>query len=329
MAIFNLFTAKTNKQLTYYGTATNLYSARDDLAATTVGDYAIFYGGVGSSSNSAIDAYNSSLTQSLSKAVGLKRVLAATTVANYAIFAGGYGVQGSEQDSCVIYDNSLTQYTTAVSLSQARHALAGGTLNNLAYFGGGNIGSGVVSRVDTLDTSLTRNIVASLTTGRDYLSAATVGNYILFGAGSNGSNNAAQGRDIYDIAGTHYTTPTFNDSYNGAATSIDEYAIFGSSYYTTAIDSSLTRTTLDAFERRYLTGAAIENYALFGGGSHKSSLTQESIVDVYDSNLTHNLTTSLSVGRYKLAATTVGNYVLFGGGYSSNGNTAVVDVYTI
>ena len=77
-------------ELEYYGTATALSTARRLLAATTVGDYALFGGGTTGSSSNVVDAYNASLTRSTPTALSTARYqLAATTVGDYALFGGG------------------------------------------------------------------------------------------------------------------------------------------------------------------------------------------------------------------------------------------------
>lgn len=78
-------------ELSYYGTITPLSQAREELAATTVGDYALFGGGYDLSLVSAVDAYTSALTRSTPTGLSLARSnLAATTVGDYALFGGGY-----------------------------------------------------------------------------------------------------------------------------------------------------------------------------------------------------------------------------------------------
>ena len=75
-------------ELTYYGTVTALSTARYNLAATSVGDYALFGGG--SSVTNVVDAYNSSLVRSTPTALSKSRMeLAATSVGDYALFGGG------------------------------------------------------------------------------------------------------------------------------------------------------------------------------------------------------------------------------------------------
>ena len=72
-------------------TPTVLNVVRGSLAATGVGSYALFGGGLGSSSSSTVDAYNTSLTRSTPTALRQARYsLVATTVGSYALFGGGY-----------------------------------------------------------------------------------------------------------------------------------------------------------------------------------------------------------------------------------------------
>ena len=114
-------------------TATPLSVARKDLAATTVGDYALFGGGRGSSNSSTVDAYNTSLTRTIPTPLSVARYyLAATSVGNYALFGGG-----SNQTTIDAYDASLTR-TTATPLSVGRGYLVATTVGDYALFGGGD-----------------------------------------------------------------------------------------------------------------------------------------------------------------------------------------------
>ena len=80
-------------ELSYYGIATSLSKARGDLAATSVGNYALFGGG---SDLSTVDAYDTSLTRTSPTALSEARsILAATSVGNYALFGGGFPSSGS------------------------------------------------------------------------------------------------------------------------------------------------------------------------------------------------------------------------------------------
>ena len=65
---------------------------RARFAATTIGEYALFAGGSGTTTTSikSVDAYNTSLIKSTPTDLSMGRArFAATTVGNYALFAGG------------------------------------------------------------------------------------------------------------------------------------------------------------------------------------------------------------------------------------------------
>jgi hypothetical protein len=71
-------------------TPTALSTARYNLAASTIGNYALFGGGSTGSSSKVVDAYDESLTRTTQTALSATRWgLAATTVGNYALFGGG------------------------------------------------------------------------------------------------------------------------------------------------------------------------------------------------------------------------------------------------
>ena len=197
---FNLPTFKVTN-------STALSRARSNLAATTVGNYALFGGGNSSvGSRSDIDAYDSDLTRSTPTALSKARsLLAATTVGNYALFGGG--VNSNVVDA---YDTSLTR-STPTELSQARNSLAATTVGNYALFGGG-YSSNVV---DAYDQNLTRSTPTVLNQARRYLAATTVGNYALFGGGENSGSyfNEVDAYDpYYNIQILPETKYNFNNS---------------------------------------------------------------------------------------------------------------------
>lgn len=127
------------KELVYYGTAEALSQGRHSLAATTVGNYALFGGGYGGSNSTVVDAYDESLTHTTPTALSQARSeLAATTVGGYALFGGGDS--GSKSTVVDAYDGSLTR-TTPTALSQARNKLAATAVGGYALFGGGQSSS--------------------------------------------------------------------------------------------------------------------------------------------------------------------------------------------
>lgn len=320
-------------------TPTELSEARPNLAATSVGNYALFGGGA--SARSTVDAYNTSLTRTTPTALSTgRRWLAATTVGDYALFGGGYS--SNYYATVDAYNTSLTR-TTPTELSIARCDLAATTVGNYALFGGGAAYyTSDTTKVDAYDNSLTRTTPTELSQGlRANLAAATVGNYALFGGGGRNATNATYYAtvDSYNTSLTR-TTPTVLSAGRTflAATTVGDYALFGGGYsyssgvgayyYATvdAYNTSLTRSTPTELSqaRSYLAATSVGNYALFGGG-YDENYVSSSTVDVYDTLLTRTISTSLSQARRQLAATEVGNYALFGGGYDYSN---VVDAYS-
>jgi hypothetical protein len=295
------------------GTSTSLSQARDYLAATTVGDYALFGGGLGINNgytavSAVVDACDANLTMRTRPTLSEARdSLAATTVGNYALFGGGSG-NGSVSLAVVdAYDTDLERTTTPPPLSEARYVLAATTVapaggSGYALFGGGYASQS--SAVDVYDSSLTKTTTTVLSEARSSLAATTVApaggsGYALFGGGHVVGGYSAV-VDVYDSSLTRITPTVLSQA-----------------------RSSLAATTV-AITR----GSNHQSvYALFGGG-YGNSNGIFAVVDVYDSNLTRTTTTALSEARYNLAATTLAptggsGYALFGGGYDS----AVVDVY--
>ena len=140
----------------YRVSATGLSAGRRLLAATTIGNHALFFGGEGQTTN-IVDAYDTSLTITTVTSLNAGRcMLAATTVGNYALFGGG-SYDDDFYDTIDAYDSSLTR-STATALSQARDGIAATTVGNYALFGGGSyyddhFDNIVSSAVDAYDTS--------------------------------------------------------------------------------------------------------------------------------------------------------------------------------
>ena len=320
--------------LEYYGIITPLSLVRESLAATTVGNYAIFAGGKESNvTTDAMDYYTNSLVKGTGDLRDAKSDLAATTVGDYAIFAGGY-VNPPDQGwnasySVDTYDSSLTRRTGTV-LSQRRAFLAATTVGNHALFGGGD------DSVDAYDISLTRSTLTALSVARGYLAATTVGDYAIFAGGNEIGSSYKDAVDAYDTSLTRSTPTVLSSARNQlAATTVGNYALFGggygSSYKNTvdAYDTSLTRSTPTVLSaaRNQLAATTVGNYAIFAGGYVGGSKYKDT-VDAYNISLTRSTPKVLSVARRRLAATTVGNYALFGGGYVGGSNYKdTVDAY--
>lgn len=330
-------------ELAYYGTVTAMNVERSELAATSVGDYALFGGGAGkySAVYTTLDYYDGSLTHST--ATGLansRRLLAATTIGSYGLFAGGCNGAGTTYYDVVdAYNESLTR-KTATALGLARYMLAGGSNSKYALFGGGFNSGTMVNTVDAYNTALTRSNVSGLSAPRRALAATFAGEYVLFGGGED--PDTLSNVDAYNTSLTRTTATELSEGRKDlAAIHIGGYALFAGGAYSTnvrdtvyAYDASLTRTTPTALSvaRKLLSAISIGEYAIFAGGRTANAAVsgnKSAVVDVYDKSLTRTTTTNLSVQRDCLAAASVGNYALFGGGCDGSTYYSNVDAYTI
>ena len=326
-------------ELAYYGTITPLSSARMNLAATNVGNHALFAGGQTSSSGwgmTVVDAYDTALTRtSPNVSIHESSNLAATHIGDYALFGGG-SITGSASDG--------STYMTAISASLTKTSqksignrgyLSATTVGNYALFGGGYHSSSPSSTVTSCNESLTIGNATALSAARRYLSATTVGNYALFGGGQpkSGYSNAV---DTYDTSLTKGTATALSESKRQlAATTVGNYALFGGGsaygYCSTvdAYDASLTRSTPTALseEKYWLTATSVGDYALFGGGGMSGDKVTTT-VDVYDKSLTKT-TMALGTARQALTATAIGNYALFGGGTTASSALNTVEAFTV
>lgn len=90
--------------------------ARHLLAATTVGDYALFGGGYSNGRSSTVDAYSTSLTRTTPTSLSVSRDdLAATTVGNYALFGGGQASSASYSTvDAYQYINTVKVYPNSI-----------------------------------------------------------------------------------------------------------------------------------------------------------------------------------------------------------------------
>ena len=317
------------KELSYYGTAENLTAEVGSLAATSVGDYALFAGGSpGTGARDDVNTYSSTLVKGTTTNLSEARYgLAATRVKAYALFAGGY--LSAYKTTVDAYNNILTKVSVSY-LTSKRAYLAATNVGDYALFAGGHSGS--ASRtVDTYTSSLAKGTATLLSDQTRDLAGTSVGDYALFAGGYDGSN-------CLDIVNT-YTSSLAKGTATKLSvarrylvgTSVGDYALFAGGYdgsnYLDAVDvysSSLVKgTATDISISRYgIAAAVVDGYALIGGGTNGVAMAT---VDVYDANLTKSVAKKLSIARANLAATNVGDYALFGGGDGS----AVVDVYQV
>lgn len=323
-----------------------------ELAATTIGDYALFAGGRSEHDNPSsyvggVVAYNKSLTQvSASSLSAARYALAATTIGNYALFGGGSG--GGGKTTVDAYDKSLTRTTPAI-LGEARAYLTATTVSgSYALFAGG-VSTSYSLTVDAYNTSLTRSTPTSLSKSRSNLAATNVGGYALFAGGcSGGYSNVLNTIDAYDASLTRTSPITLSSARTHlAATTVGDYALFagGSSgdrlnntdHGTSVVNAYNTSlTSVDApylsLTRYSFSAVTLDECAIFGPGC-RCTFTNwygtTTSYDTYDKYLTKNAKNITSDARFSYAASVIGNYAIFFGGcafsYPSNADEVTND----
>lgn len=156
------------------------------------------------------------------------------------------------------------------------------------------------------------------------LSAAGMTKYALFGGGRN--IRGSSGNDQYYVtAYDKNLTRSYPDNmFSGtfyAATSLPDKVVFGyGDDKVFSYDENLTKTIVsnDSGGRNYLAAASIGTAMLFGGGY--SGGQPSTIVDAYDSDLTHTTPTGLISRMMRLGAASNGAYAIFAGGSSDSGS---------
>lgn len=264
--------------------------------ATSVGQYAIIATNDLSSSfiNSVADSYviyDKSLTKisnNIGTTVEARTGKGVANVGNYALFAGGNLIRkfgaGGPVNTINAINSSLT--LSSITLSKAKRAVCGGKVGNYALFagglGGGSFNHSYYADVDAYNASLTRISVTAIDSGIDSVrcSASIGSSYVLFRVG--GGALPPFTINAYDASLTKRSVTVPNrESYEMAAASSENYAIFADKYYVVAYNDSLTCFMMAPLSDERSDGAAatIGNYVLFAGGISSSS--SKDIVDVY------------------------------------------------
>jgi len=170
-------------------TSSSLCKPRSYLAATTVGEYAIFAGGSFDRVNptgvpdATVDIYNGATGEWTCNFNGLsigRKSLAATSLSTKAFFAGGVDVNLALSKVVDIYDTSTGLWSTG-SLSVAREMLSAASVGTQVLFAGGlGAGNAPSSVVDIYDTSTGLWSTASLSSARYDIAAVTLGSDVFF-----------------------------------------------------------------------------------------------------------------------------------------------------
>lgn len=185
---------------------TGLATERSGIAATNIGDYAIFAGGYLDSSHNAlttVDAYSDSLVRTSpdTLTIGINAARA-THVGNYALIG-----TGNNNTKVQIYDTSLTKITSNLNFTAWRSGYSGSHVGNYAVFGGGYTNNSVyLDYMDIYDSSLTKMSVSdAFLSPRNSVAATHVGNYVLFGGGYNNS----AGVELRNVINAYYLDPVY------------------------------------------------------------------------------------------------------------------------
>lgn len=262
-----------NMDLTH-STAGDLTTRASNLAATVIGGYILFGGGLGGEFSALggtpkflgfVSAYDENLVRSMPADLSEARgSLAAATVGNHALFGGGSG-NTSTLNIVDAYNDDLSRSSPSSGLISPSSYLAAASNDSYVVFGGGS-----AVNVTAYNSALTRTLPVSLVEERKDLSAVRAGNYVLFAGGANGSKTCDT-VEAYDM----FLTRTLPEPLNSprkfmASTTLNGFAILSGSYEGTTgdiYDAYLVRTSLDNMQNYSSSAAApIGNYALLGGG---------------------------------------------------------------
>lgn len=326
-----------NKARLFYSSLPNITGiARSGLGATTVGNYALFAGGLisqnimGSSISKEVMAIDTSFVQSYPEVLSTTRnYVSAVTLGNYALIAS------QSSTTLDVYDSSLTKVSISVeNLSGATSSWypTVTTVGNYALFVSG-------SYADAYDLSLTKTKPSALSKSRIAMGATTVGNYALFAGGYSGSNDSFANVDAYNDSLTKKTVSNglTNARYLLGATTVGNYALFaggwnytnaGTVNYVESYNSSLAKRTVTELTggSSLLTSVTINGNALFAGGRTAqikigsiTTYNKTNRICRYDTSLTKKDDVYLSENKERLAGAVLGNYAIFLGGAIGTG----------
>lgn len=340
--------AVEKKVLSYYGAGTALSVARRYIAGASIGDYALFGGGVNGSSSSAsgsnaVDTYTSALVKGTATTLTHgKRLLKGISTEHHALFGGGAttGSVSTVQTSVDAYDENLVKTTGNLSVARLFWHDSVASVGEYAMFGtGAGASNTTVINVDIFNKDL---VLTTLYVDNwiYYSGGASFGEYALFSTYNSVTANVDK-VETYDknlVKGT--TSALSGRRVQLMSVGTPKHAIFAGggasgsiSETVDAYDKNLVRETAPALsQKRYIGAAAnLGEYAIIAGGGYADAEgSDSSIVDVYDGNLVRTRVHSLQGTRRLLAGATTGKYALFGGGQTGSAVAQkTVDVYEL
>lgn len=326
------------KQISYYGkTSSGITSGTYQLAGGSIGNYAVFAGGVTSSPINTVYSYNTSLSRGTPTGLSQARSqFVGSSNGTYLIFGGGVGYYYPDDiySSVDAYSTSLAKASSPSSLSSAKIGLASTPVGDYVLFAGGYGSSGYLNTVEAYNKTLQKTTPTyGLTYSVSDLAGASIGNYALFAGGQRGSSTYTSVINVYDTTLTRtnsFYASSSRSGLRGASTNNHVFFVGGHNKTSNlntvdAYDSSLVQVTptltLNSTSFYYLTvGVSTDDFAFFTS-DFESNYTE---IDVFNSSLIR-IDLDLNTTRHGAAGASVGNYILVAGG-DSNGS---VEAYQI
>ena len=317
--------------------------ARSLLSIASFSNLVFFAGGVRNSTffnlvnildltNGIWSVYSPGLSQA-------RASLVSTNVKSKVIFAGGITL--STYSSVIdIYDGIQLTWSTFI-LSTARTDLAASSINNLAFFAGGNNGS-YLSIVDMYNfSSNIWSVSNSLSVARSSLVGVSTGTglQVMFAGGYSAFNLETDIVDIYDAnpySNFWYTATLSQARVFLTSTNVGPLALFAGGYRNLTGESSRVdlydslanfwSTGSLSYARHFISAASSGCKAIFAGGFNGYS--NSTVIDIYDTlRKSWSSISALSIARFKLTSITVGNLAIFAGGIDSSGSESPVIEY--
>ncbi|HEX6890268.1 MAG TPA: kelch repeat-containing protein [Chryseolinea sp.] len=259
---------------------------RKNLAATSVGNKALFAGGNNQKNVNftTVDIYDYLTGQWTTHVLSqFRHALGATSFGTKAFFAAGVG-PGLLATVDVYDDSKATNQWSSFSLATPRAHIGIAAAGGKVFFGGGQVSCNYcfTTNVEVYDINAGQFVSSiAMRVARGYLSAVAVGTKVFFVGGLDVNGAYVDDVDIYD---TSTNTWTYTDLPSGG--------------------------------RSHLTAVANGNKVFFAGGRHGTANGYTNAVDIYDV-VTGNWETSktLSQARGYLHSASIGDKVFFGGGY--------------
>lgn len=312
--------------------AISLSVARRDIGGASNDNYALFAGGYGGDGSGTvqvnIDAYNASLTRSLTYMDYYAEGVGGGTIGNVALLIGGYNRTPYKYFSTV--DNSLVftrVFTSGTGNSDVKTVKLANYLIMTACASTDFTNSKWFSAVDNAMTFRNINTSSIEYYGANhkflYGGGALLNNKAVFIGGYNGSNQAT----VIDNSLTMQTVKISDDWLSSTAVAnTNNYAIVYTrqSSKIRAYNASYTETQVgpSAYTRTFTSPLSASGLAIFAGGD-------SNVVEYLDDSLTLRTASNLSnIAGNGPTGATIGQYVLFAGGYSS-GYIATTNVYQL